>query len=432
MQPRRLAVTAALALGLLAPASASAARVGTDGLANEPAARTARAAATTAGEPNLVDQWALTDRAMGIITAWRQVTGGDVTVAVLDSGINLRHRDLAPNLWSNPGEVPGNGVDDDHNGYVDDVNGWDFVAADGDPSDENGHGTHVAGIIGARGDNRVGGSGVAQQVRLMSVRVLDRNAGGTTDVVAKGIRYAVDNGARIVNLSLAGPAATQDLKGAIDYAAARGVLVVAAAGNDSSDLGSRPAYPVSFPEDNLIGVAATDSALKLADISNYGPGADVAAPGADILSTAMDGGYEWRTGTSMAAPAVAGTLALIASARPDLDAAGLRDALYNGVTRGSLPVTYGSVNAAGALRGVIAADAWKDAPATAAAAPKGQLRTAVQTPGAVTRTAAQRAAIAKAARARAGKRCKAVRKRVHGKTVKTLRCTRAKSAKRRK
>lgn len=371
MYPRRLFLTAAsaLVLGIAAPAIAAAAPITTDGLEAEAPARAARAAAasTNQADPNLVDQWALSsDRAMGITTAWNQVTGGDVTVAVVDSGIKLDHPEFAGNLWTNTGEIDGNGIDDDRNGYVDDIHGYDFIGHDADPSDVNGHGTHVAGIVGARGDNHTGGSGVAQHVKLMAVRVLDANAGGTTDGVAKGLKYAVDNGAKIVNLSLAGPSGSDDLLAALLYAELRGVVVVAAAGNNGADLTNSPAFPASYITSNIVGVAATREDLDLSDISNYGNGADIAAPGEDILSTAVDGGYEWRTGTSMAAPAVAGTLALIASARPDLDAAGLRNALYAGATHSGLPVGTGSVNAAGSLRQVIAPEAWKNAVPVAA------------------------------------------------------------------
>jgi len=364
MHSRRLLVIAAsaLALGLGAPAASLAAVVTTDGLQAEKPSSVARAAAASAsqGDPNLVDQWALSsDRAMGITTAWNQITGGDIVVAVVDSGMKLDHPEFAGNLWTNSGEIEGNGIDDDHNGYVDDVHGWDFIGRDADPSDANGHGTHVAGIIGARGDNHIGGSGVAQHVKLMAVRVLDANASGTTDGVARGLKYAVDNGAKIINLSLAGPSGSDDLLAALLYAELRGVVVVAAAGNNGEDLTNSPAFPASYITSNIVGVAATREDLDLSDISNYGNGADIAAPGEDILSTASDGGYEWRTGTSMAAPAVAGTLALLASARPDLDAAGLRNALYAGATKSGLPVGTGSLNAANALRQVIPADSWK-------------------------------------------------------------------------
>jgi len=364
------AVTLALAAVLAPVSSASAATVAApDGLTGRPdhhvAARAAQASAT---DPHAAEQWALDgDGPMGIASAWRQTTGADVTVAIVDSGIDLGHPDLVPNLWTNPGEIPGNGIDDDGDGYVDDVHGYDFVDHDGDPQDENGHGTHVAGIVAARGGNGIGVAGVAWQARLMAVRVLDSQARGTTDTVAAGVRYAVDRGARIINLSLAGPTPTSDLEGAIAYAQAHGVLVVAAAGNDGRDLATSPTYPAAFPEDDVLGVAATGEDGSLSPISDYGPGADLAAPGQDILSTALGGGYEWRTGTSMAAPHVTGALVLLAAARPDLDGPGLKAALLAATRRGTgLPVETGALDAGAALRSVIAPAAWHAAPAAAA------------------------------------------------------------------
>jgi subtilisin family serine protease len=375
--PRALALatsTTLVALALAPITGASAATVrAPDGLTAKPAVTAkhrgpvkARAAQAAATDPRSSEQWALQgDAPMGIDTAWRQTTGTDVTVAIIDSGIDLGHPDLAPNLWTNPGEVPGNGVDDDGNGYVDDVHGYDFVDNDGTPQDANGHGTHVAGIVGARGGNGIGGAGVAWQARLMAIRVLDDQARGTTAAVAAGIRYAVDNGARIVNLSLAGPTSTPDLEDAVRYAQAHGVLIVAAAGNDGADLATAPTYPAAYGEDNVLGIAATTREGGLSSVSDYGPGADVAAPGEQILSTALGGGYEWRTGTSMAAPQVAGALVLLAAARPDLDGNGLRDALLGGVRHTGLPVSAGALDVGAALRGVIAPGAWKSAPSEA-------------------------------------------------------------------
>ncbi|HEX5925016.1 MAG TPA: S8 family peptidase [Baekduia sp.] len=360
---------AALALAPVTGASAAAVRA-PDGLVAKPVAAAkhqgpvkARAAQASASDPRVTEQWALQgDAPMGIDTAWRQTTGTDTTVAIIDSGIDLGHPDLAPNLWTNPGEIGSNGVDDDGNGYVDDVHGYDFVDNDGTPQDTNGHGTHVAGIVGARGGNGIGGAGVAWRARLMAIRVLDGQARGTTSEVAAGIRYAVDNGARIVNLSLAGPTSTPDLQDAVRYARAHGVLIVVAVGNDGADLTNSPTYPAAYGEDNVLGIAATTRDGGLSSVSDYGPGADVAAPGEQILSTALGGGYEWRTGTSMAAPEVAGALVLLAAARPDLDGNGLRDALLAGVRHTGLPVSAGALDVGAALRGVIAPGAWKSAP----------------------------------------------------------------------
>ena len=377
---------------------------------------TARAAQAVAPDPRAGEQWPLQgDGPMGIDSAWRQTTGADVTVAIVDSGIDLGHPDLAPNLWTNPGEIAGNGVDDDHNGYVDDVHGYDFVDWDGTPQDANGHGTHVAGIVAARGGNGIGVSGVAWRARLMAVRVLDRQARGTTTAVAEGLRYAVDNGARIVNLSLAGPTSTPDLEEAVRYAQDRGVLVVVAAGNDGADLAVAPTFPAAYAEANVLGVAATTRDGGLSGVSDYGPGADLAAPGEEILSTALGGGYEWRTGTSMAAPQVAGTLVLLAAARPDLDAGALRAALLAGVRHTGLPVQAGALDAAAALRSVIAPGAWRSGPAdplssydaTGAARPAKQPAAKPATKARQRRSAAARRKAAVAARKKARARARA-------------------------
>jgi subtilisin family serine protease len=277
-------------------------------------------------------------------------------VAVLDSGADLTHPDLAANLWTNPRAQAGEPVADLH--------GYNFVAGNGDVGDDNGHGTHVAGIIGALGGNRLGGTGVAWRVRLMIVKVLDDQGKGQASTVASGIRYAVDNGARIINLSLAGPDPSQELEDAIGYAQAKGVLVVAAAGNGGTDLATAPTYPASFPEDNVIGVAATTAAGGLSRNSDFGTGAKLAAPGEAILSTASDGGYEWRSGTSMAAAEVSGALALLAAAQPDLNGAQLRDALYAGVRHTGLLVETGAVDVGASLRTIIPAAAWKKATTT--------------------------------------------------------------------
>jgi subtilisin family serine protease len=363
------------------------------------------AAAGAAGDPRIGEQWSLrTDAAMGAQSAWRQTTGGDVAVAVIDSGVDLGHPELAPNLWTNPGEIPGNGVDDDGNGYVDDVHGYDFISADGDPSDGNGHGTHVAGIIAARGGNGIGVAGVAWQARIMAVRVLDDAAAGTTTTVAQGIRYAIANGARIINLSLAGAAHSAELEDAVTEAQRAGVLVVAAAGNDGRDLAAAPSYPASLPEANVIGVGATTEAGALSNISDFGTGVDIAAPGEDILSTARGGAYEWRTGTSMAAPEVTGALVLLASARPDLDWVGLRDALFAGARRTGLGVASGALDVGASLRAIVPPAAWRAEPtvstSTTTAATRARSRATAKNSSAKPKKAAAKKSAAKKSRAR--------------------------------
>src|SRR3954469_18280700 len=227
-------------------------------------------AASAAGrpDPQLANQWALQgDGPMGAASAWTRITGGDVTVAVVDTGVDLSHRDLAPNLWTNPGEVPGNGIDDDGDGLVDDVHGADFVNGDGTPADDNGHGTHIAGIIAAHGAIR----GLAPGATIMPVKVLGAGKAGNAHWLAEGIDYAVAHGARILNVSVNGDGADGELEAAIDRAQAAGAVIVASAGNDGRDLGSTPSFPVSYPQPNVLGVGATGSNGRRAAYSNYGP-----------------------------------------------------------------------------------------------------------------------------------------------------------------
>lgn len=209
-----------------------------------------------------------------------------VTVAVIDSGIDYNHPDLAASIWSNAGEVAGDGIDNDGNNFIDDIRGWDFVYSDNNPMDTNNHGTHVAGTIGAVGNNSYGGVGVCWTASLMPVRVLDGSGAGTTDSIISGIDYAVANGARIINMSLGGGGYSQLMNGAIADANTAGVLVVVAAGNSGTDNDTSPVYPASYDQPNIISVAATDQNDALASFSNYGKNSvDVAAPGVNIYST---------------------------------------------------------------------------------------------------------------------------------------------------
>ena len=300
------------------------------------------------------EQWAIAPGAvLDLPPAWELSQGANVVVAVVDSGTRLDHPDLAPNIWTNFREVPGNGRDDDDNGYVDDVHGVDLTSrrAAQDLTDGHGHGTHVAGVIAAAA-NRRGVVGVAFRAKLMTVRVLDGQGRGTTGGVAEGIRYAAANGARIVNMSLGGPTQDPRVRSAIEAAGAAGVLVICSAGNDSRNIDQRPSYPVSTPADNLIGVAATspDDGRRLGDFSNFGRNTvALAAPGEGVLSTAKDGGYEVKSGTSMAAPHVTGVAALVASLRPDLSASELRAQLLQSAARAQLSVGAGYLDALSAV-----------------------------------------------------------------------------------
>lgn len=250
--------------------------------------------------------------------AWDSTTGDrSVIVAVLDTGADLGHSDLAGQFWVNPHEIPGNGLDDDGNGKIDDINGWRFSHdADDAPyesndvNDDHGHGTHVAGIISARGNNGQGIAGMAWGCQLMLVKILDNKGNGYNSEVANGLVYATDNGARLANLSLGGPDPSQIMEDALNYANTHGTLVVAAAGNS----GSAVLYPAAYP--SVVAVAATDQNDQRLSFSCHGPEIDLAAPGSLIYSTCRGNRYCYKSGTSMAAPHVAGLAALLRSQYP--------------------------------------------------------------------------------------------------------------------
>ncbi|MBL9139197.1 MAG: S8 family serine peptidase [Verrucomicrobiales bacterium] len=268
-------------------------------------------------------------------TGWSTTTGStNLVVAILDTGIQLDHPDLAANLWRNDRETPGNGRDDDANGMVDDIYGADFVDGDGDPSDDAGHGTHVAGTIGAVGNNSRGVVGVCWQIRLMSVRVGKADGFGATDALVGAFDYVVAQrqrgvNVRVINCSWGGSFPSAALREAIARAGAAGILVVCAAGNDRQDNDALPSYPTGYDVPEVLSVAASTSCDDRAVFSNFGrTTVDLAAPGAGILSTYRGGErYALLSGTSMAAPHVAGAAALVLSRRGDLTTSQLRDLL---------------------------------------------------------------------------------------------------------
>jgi subtilisin family serine protease len=238
----------------------------------------------------------------------------EVVVAVVDSGVRTTHEDLADNLWRNPGEIAGNGLDDDRNGYVDDVFGIDAAAETGDPSDELGHGTHVAGILGAVGDNGVGGAGVAWRVRIMACKFITASGEGATSDAIQGLDYARVKGAKVVNCSWGGSPSSTALRRAFQRLRDAGILVTVAAGNDGADLDAQPQYPAAYGFENMVTVVATTATDGLAEFSNFGATiAELGAPGVSIPSTwfTSDRAYSSQTGSSMAAPVVAGMLALM-------------------------------------------------------------------------------------------------------------------------
>ncbi len=245
-------------------------------------------------------------------------TGQNVVVAVLDTGVDYNHSDLANNIWTNTGEIAGDGIDNDLNGYVDDIRGWDFAYNDNNPNDIDSHGTHVAGTIAGL-NNGIGITGVAYNAQIMPVKVLGDNGFGSFQNIADGIRYAADNGANVINLSLGGSSGSVVLSSAIEYAQNLGAVVVMAAGNDAL---SEPDYPAKYAINFGISVGAVDINSQIAYFSNRA-GLDpslnhVVAPGVSIYSTVPGGGYAYYDGTSMATPHVAGVVALMLSANPNL------------------------------------------------------------------------------------------------------------------
>lgn len=239
--------------------------------------------------------------------AWAVTTGSrEIVIAVIDSGVAIDHPDLAANIWTNPFEIPGNLEDDDGNGYVDDVHGWDFVNDDNNPSDYSrdlygdGHGTHVAAIIAAVGNNARGIAGVMWEARIMPLQIFDlfedSAFNATSGNIIRAVAYAVDNGARIINCSFGGPAFSRSQYEIFSYADEKGVLVVAAAGNDGTDNDINPTYPAGYDLANIISVAATDETDTLARYSSYGSrSVHVAAPGGGSISTIYSAAPPERT-----------------------------------------------------------------------------------------------------------------------------------------
>ena len=251
-------------------------------------------------------------------TVWNNgYTGQGTIVAVLDTGVDYNHQDLKNNIWSNNKEIAGNGIDDDSNGYIDDAQGWNFDSSNNNVLDNNGHGTHVSGTIAGE-NNGIGVTGIAYNSKIMPVKVLDANGSGSYSNIAKGIYYAVDNGANVINLSLGGNSSNDTLKSAIEYASSKNVIVVMAAGNNGD---SMPSYPARYAYNSGIAVGAVDQNNNLADFSNRSGSQEityVTAPGVNIYSTIPNNQYANYNGTSMAAPHIAGVVALMLSANPKL------------------------------------------------------------------------------------------------------------------
>ncbi len=301
------------------------------------------------GDPRFSELWGLqngNDADIDAPEAWDIQTGNqDIIIGVIDTGVDYDHEDLQSNMWRNPGESGNgrelNGIDDDGNGFVDDVFGANFAGNDGDPRDDNGHGTHVAGTIGAAGNNGVGVAGVNWQVSIMALKFLDANGSGSTDNAISAIIYAVNHGAVITSNSWGGGGRSQALEDAIKFARDRGQLFVAAAGNSGVDTDRAANFPSNYNIDNIISVAASDRNDQLASFSNFGrKTVDLAAPGVNILSAQPGDRYQTLSGTSMATPHVSGVAGLVLSQFPGL---GYREVLLR--ILGSVdPKTQFSVN----------------------------------------------------------------------------------------
>ncbi len=293
--------------------------------------------------------------------AWDIATDSSIIVAVLDSGILYTHEDLADNMWINQKEKNGTaGKDDDGNGYIDDIYGYNFEGETGDPKDLGGHGTAAAGVIGAVGNNSLGVTGVCWNVKLMALKFMADEEGTTTKEV-KGIAYAVANGAKVINMSFGTDAHAQAEEDAILEAKNAGVVCVCSAGNDGTDNDVTPVYPVCLTGLNVIGVGASDETGAMAALSNYGlKSVDLLAPGVKILTTYIDNtkalandSYAEATGTSFSAPYISGCIALLWAIHPNETYGEILNRLYKTVdaveAKGTCPVrTGGRVNLAAA------------------------------------------------------------------------------------
>jgi len=320
-------------------------------------------------DPMFAELWALNNlgRDGGVnradldaLKAWETTKGDEaVVVAVLDSGVDYTHSDLAANMWHRPAGVPA--YTDDELGTFNDENGFNRTDSIADPMDDNGHGTHCAGIIGAEGDNGIGVSGINWHVKIMPLKFLGRGGMGTAQDAIEAINYTIDRkkhgvNIRIISASWGSNTKSKALEDTIRAAGDAGILFVAAAGNDGSNNDRRAHYPSNYDLPNVISVAALDRTDNLAGFSNYGvKTVHIAAPGKDILSTWLNDGYREASGTSMATPYVSGVAALIVANQPNISMARLRERLLG--TADPIPslagkvATGGRVCAANALQG---------------------------------------------------------------------------------
>jgi len=298
----------------------------------------AAGAAVTPNDPKFFDQWGL-----GLIDApqaWSVTTGTNTLVAVLDTGIDLNNPDFAFKVWTNP-DTSG------RDGYRGALHGWNFVTSTPNVQDNNGHGSHVTGVLAAAGNNGYGIAGVDWNAVIMPVKVLDGQGNGSTDAAVAGVYYAVNHGAKVINASWGGDVFSQSMLDALNYANAHNVVFVTVAGNESSNNDAVTTYPASYRTPNELVVAAVDRSGNLADFSNRGAATvDLAAPGVDVVSDVV-GGFQTYSGTSMATPYVSGTVALLAGAHPELSAAQLVARVR--ATVKPIPALYGQLISPGVV-----------------------------------------------------------------------------------
>ena len=301
--------------------------------------------ASIPNDPRFEDLWGLNnegqtggtvDADIDAPEAWSISTGSrDIVVGVIDTGVDYSHPDLAANAWVNSGEIAGDGIDNDGNGYIDDVHGINAITDAGDPMDDEGHGTHVSGTIGASGNNGVGIVGVNHDVSIAGCKFLAADGTGSTSGAIKCIDYMVglkNSGVnlRVLNNSWGGGGYSQALADAITASEQADILFVAAAGNDAVDNDVNPHYPSNYENDNVLSIASTDSRDNMSGFSQWGlTSVDMGAPGSAILSTIPGGGYASYSGTSMATPHVAGAAALVLSVNPDLTSLELKELLMS-------------------------------------------------------------------------------------------------------
>ena len=296
-------------------------------------------------DPMFSDQWALNNTGQNggkkkadidVLKAWQKTKGSrKVVVAVLDSGVDYTHQDLAVNMWTRPDNVPV--YKDDELGTISDLHGFSAVDDQRDPMDDNGHGTHCAGIIGAEGDNDEGIAGINWEVEIMPLKFIGRGGSGTTKDAIEAINYVIERkragvNVRVINASWGSTTYSKALEDAIRAAGDEGILFVAAAGNDGSSNDSRPHYPSNYNLPNVISVAALDRSDLMTSFSNFGvKSVHIAAPGKDIVSTWLNGEYREASGTSMAAPQISGIAALLLARDPKMSVQKLREKLLNSV-----------------------------------------------------------------------------------------------------